>query len=186
MCHIGQYISNWRYHAVSKLKPNTGEGSSALTSDHIVNAGDDFMCNFAFSFTLFVVHGSVPDCFQSSTIVPIPKGHIMQMCLTGQIFEVSALSSLFSRQTYLTLLFYIDTMIYYDILLSSELQITLRICTPWSWKKPYLIYYKQHETPVFWTFHDASKAFGRLHYCKLFELLSKRQLPALIWCVFVN
>jgi len=30
-------------HAVSKLKPHNGEYSSALTSDHVVNAGDDLI-----------------------------------------------------------------------------------------------------------------------------------------------
>lgn len=37
-------------------------------------------------------------------------------------------------------------------------------------------YYKQHQTPVFCTFLDATKAFDRLHYCNLFKLLLKRQL----------
>ena len=61
-------------YAVSKLKPHKGEGSSALMSDHIVNAGDDFLCHIAFLFTSIVVHGSVPDGFLSSTIILIPKG----------------------------------------------------------------------------------------------------------------
>jgi len=35
-------------HAVSNLKHHVGEGSSSLTSDHVFNAGDDFMCHIAF------------------------------------------------------------------------------------------------------------------------------------------
>jgi len=46
--------------------------------------------------------------------------------------------------------------------------------------------YKQHQTPVFCTFLDASKAFDRLHYCKLFKLLLKRQLPVHILRVLIN
>jgi len=64
-------------------------GSSALTSDHVVNADDNLMCHIAFLFTLFVVHGSVPDGFLSSTIIPIPKSHNTNM--SDGIFEVSLL-----------------------------------------------------------------------------------------------
>jgi len=52
--------------------------------------------------------------------------------------------------------------------------------------KETISYYKQHQTPVFCTFLDASKAFDRLHYCKLFKLLLKRQLTADILRVLIN
>jgi len=64
VCHLGPYIKDIK-HAVSKLKPNKSEGSSALASDHVVNAGDNFICHIAYLFTLFVVHGYVPECFLS-------------------------------------------------------------------------------------------------------------------------
>jgi len=47
--------------------------------------------------------------------------------------------------------------------------------------KETISYYKQHQT-----FLDASKAFDRLHYCKLFRLLLKRQLPVHIVRVLIN
>src|SRR5664279_2399223 len=43
-------------------------------SDHIINAGDDCHTHMARLFTAIVVHGTVPDSFLYSTIVPIPKG----------------------------------------------------------------------------------------------------------------
>jgi len=52
--------------------------------------------------------------------------------------------------------------------------------------KETISYYKQHQTPVFCTFLDAFKAFDRLHYCKLFRLLLKRQLPVHILRVLIN
>jgi len=52
--------------------------------------------------------------------------------------------------------------------------------------KEIISYYKQHLTTVFCTFLDASKAFDRLHFCKLFKLLLKRQLPAHILRVPIN
>ena len=46
--------------------------------------------------------------------------------------------------------------------------------------------YKQHQTPVICTFLDASKAFDSVWYCKLFNLLLKRQLLAHILWVFIS
>ena len=60
--------------AVLKLKPHKSEGCSKLTSDHIINAGDDILCHIAFLFTSIVIHGFIPDSFLSCTIRPVPTG----------------------------------------------------------------------------------------------------------------
>ena len=52
--------------------------------------------------------------------------------------------------------------------------------------KELLAYYVDHQSSVYCTFFDASKAFGRLQYCKLFELLVSRQLLAPIIGVLIN
>ena len=44
--------------------------------------------------------------------------------------------------------------------------------------KETISYYVKHRSSVFCTFLDASKAFDRAHYCKLFRLLIKRGIPA--------
>ena len=43
-----------------------------------------------------------------------------------------------------------------------------------------------NQNPVFCTFLDASKAFDKLHYCKLFKLLVKRDVPALFVRLLAN
>jgi len=70
--------------------------SSAITSDHVVNAGDDLMCHIAFLFTSFVVHGPVSDGFPLSMITPILKGHNANMSDSTN-FRGIALSSLFGK-----------------------------------------------------------------------------------------
>jgi hypothetical protein len=52
--------------------------------------------------------------------------------------------------------------------------------------KETIAYYVQNQSPVFCTFLDASKAFDRINYCKLFKLLMKRKLPAYIIRVLAN
>jgi len=46
--------------------------------------------------------------------------------------------------------------------------------------KEALSYYATNQSNVFCTFLDATKAFDRIDYCKLFRLLLKRDLPACI------
>jgi len=46
--------------------------------------------------------------------------------------------------------------------------------------------YLNKESSVLCTFLDASDAFDRLNYCKLFRLLNKRDLPACIIRVLIN
>ncbi len=52
--------------------------------------------------------------------------------------------------------------------------------------KETISYYIKHQSSVYCTFLDASKAFDRVHYCKLFRLLVKRGLPACIIRILIN
>jgi len=52
--------------------------------------------------------------------------------------------------------------------------------------KKVVSYYVQHQSPAFCTFLDATKAFGRIKYCKLFKLRLQCHLPAPIIRVLVN
>ena len=52
--------------------------------------------------------------------------------------------------------------------------------------KETIAYYDQNRSSVFCTFLDASKAFDRINYCKLFNLLLKRELPSFIIRVLIQ
>jgi len=52
--------------------------------------------------------------------------------------------------------------------------------------KEVVSYYVEHQSPIFRTFLDATKAFEKIKYYKLFKLLSQRHLPATIIRVLDN
>ena len=52
--------------------------------------------------------------------------------------------------------------------------------------KETISYYITNNSNVFCTFLDSSKAFDRVHYCKLFRLVLQRGLPACIVRVLIN
>ena len=60
--------------AVSRLKAHKNDSSSELSSDHIINAGNDWFTHVACLLTAMAVHGAVPEGFWLSKILPIPKG----------------------------------------------------------------------------------------------------------------
>src|SRR5664279_3158638 len=149
--------------AVSRLKAHKNDGSTGLTSDHIINAGDDCFTHMSLLFTAIVVHGTVPDSFLYSTIVPIPKGKHGSASDSSN-FRGITLSSIYGK------LF--DNIVltrYGERLLSSELQFGFKaksstnLCS--MVLKESMAYYVNHQSSVFCTFLDASKAFDRLHYC---------------------
>jgi len=52
--------------------------------------------------------------------------------------------------------------------------------------KETMAYYSSNHSSVFCSFLDATKAFDRVNYCKLFRLLIKRHLPAHVICLLIN
>ena len=134
-----------------------------LSSDHIINAGDVCFMHIALLFTAIITHGTIPESFLLSTIVPIPKGKNVNMSDSGN-FRGIALSSIFGKIFDNIVLFR-----YSSNLLSSELQFGFKaksstnLCS--MVLKESLAYYTNNHSSVFCTLLDASKAFDRLHYC---------------------
>ena len=131
-----------------------------------------------------MVHGSVPEDLFQSTAIPIPKGRntnvtdsgnyrgIFMSSIFGKIFDIV----IFSR--------------YSEHLESCELQFSFRpkrsaaMCT--MMLKETVSYYAKNSSNVYCTFLDATKAFDRVEYCKLFKLLMDRDMPVHVIRVLLN
>ena len=166
------------YNAISKLAPHKNDGNYELSSDHIIQAGADLSVHIGFLLSAAISHGTVPSDFSVNTILPIPK--IKNASVTSSDnFRGIALSSILVK------LF--DNIVihrFYDNLCTSELQFGFKsnssthMCT--MILKETLSYYTHHNSFVYCTFLDASKAFDRVNYCKLFRILIDRGLPVYI------
>jgi hypothetical protein len=120
----------------------------------------------------------VPDDFLMGTLIPIPKGNNVNVT-ASENYRGITLSSVFGR--------ILDSIIlsrYASLLVTSDLQFGFKrkrsttMCT--MVVKEVISYYMNHDSSVFCTFLDASIAFDKVHYCKLFSLLLARNIPALI------
>ena len=155
-----------------------------MSTDHLKNSGDDLLTHIALLFTAISIHGAAPDSFHLNTIVPIPKGRNVNMS-DRSIFRGIALSPVDGK--------IFDNIILeqYNVkLMSSELQFGFKphsstnMCSMVSEEE--IAHHNSHNSSVFCSFLDATKAFDKLHYCTLFELLTKRELPAHIIRLLIN
>jgi len=102
--------------AVKRLKPHKNDMCAGLSSNHFMNAGDDCFTRMSMLFNAIGVHGSLPDTFMYSTIVPIPKTRNVNISDSSNYHGI-ALSSLYGKLFDNVVLMYFS-----DKLTTSELQ----------------------------------------------------------------
>ena len=170
--------------AIENLNAHKNDGNLGICTDHFINGGDDLSVHIALLFSCINVHGYVPSDFSASTIIPIPKKSNADTSSSDN-FRGIALSSVFCK--------ILDNVIlhkFQDKLNSCDLQFGFKrkssthMCT--MVLKETLAYYNSNQTSVFCTFLDASKAFDRINYCKLFRFLLERKLPAVVIRVLIS
>ena len=117
-------------------------------------------------------------------VIPIPKKRNGNMA-DSENFRGIALSSVFGKTFDNVILHkYHDNLDTSDLQFGFKQQSSTNMCT--MVLKETIAYYSSHHSSVFCTFLDASKAFDRVNFCKLFRLLIKRGLPACIVRTLIN
>jgi hypothetical protein len=164
--------------AICKLKYGKGDGEEGLYSDHFINAPFSFHVILSLLFNSMVVHGFTPQSMLLGTMIPIPKNRKKSVCNSDN-YRAIALSSIFSKV--------LDIIIIskeQNVLLTSSLQfgfkhgVSTTQCTFTMLET--IDYYNFNQSNVYCLMLDATKAFDRVKYCKLFSLLLKRNMSPLL------
>jgi hypothetical protein len=143
-----------------------------------VHAGDDVAVHIALLISSCIMRGYVPDDLCLTTVTPIPKGNNADLSELNNYRGIS-LSSIICKIIDLVIL---DRYSY--LLNTSDSQFGFKknrstgMCI--LLVKEVIAYYTRDSGSVYCTLLDASKAFDRVNYCKLFGLLIDRKVPPII------
>ena len=142
--------------------------------DHFIHGNRQLYVLLSILFTLFLRHGFSPDSMILETMIPIPKDK-----KSSTNYRAIALSSIFSK-----ILDWIILIKEENSLCSSEIQFGFKkglSTTQCTFSMLEVIdYYNVNKSSVCSLQVDASKAFDRVNYCKLFAELLKRNICPLL------
>lgn len=179
-CDHAQYIvsANDISNAISHLKSGKSDGSEGLFSDHFINGTHRFYVLLALLYTCILTHGFSPDSMILGTMIPIPKDKKKSLCDSSNYRSI-ALSSILSK-----ILDWIILTKERTSLISSDLQFGFKegtSTTQCTFSMMEIIdYYNYNKSDVHVLMLDASKAFDRVNYCRLFKELLNRNMSPLV------
>ena len=163
---------------MSHLKNGKSDGSEGLFSDHFLHATHRFYVILSILYTLFLSHGFSPDSMIMGTMIPIPKNRKQSLCNSSN-YRAIALSSIFGK-----ILDWVILIKEESALCSSHLQFGFKkgmSTTQCTYSMLETVNYSNfNKSNVFVLMLDASKAFDRVNYCKLFGELLKRDISPIV------
>ncbi len=153
-------------------------GKEALMSDNIIHGTHSLYVLLTIVFNAMLIHGVSPDSMILGTMVPIPKNKKKSLCNSDN-YRAIALSSIIGK-----ILDWVILIKERHVLKSSNLQfgfknnLSTTQCTFCMMET--VNYYNFNRSNVYVLLLDATKAFDRVKYCKLFRELSNRQMSPLV------
>ena len=146
--------------AVSALKTRKSDGMLGLHTDHIINAPVSCYVILSLLFSSMLVHGYVPDELLRSTIVPIPKNNLGNLCSSENYRGIALCNPILKL---------FECIIYKArccSLTTYENQFAFKEChspvTCTVVLKETVTYYRERNTKVYACLVDATKAFDHL------------------------
>ena len=164
--------------AIRALKRGKSVGHALLAAEHFIHANPILNVIVSIIYTAFITHGHMPDSIMKTIIVPLVKnktGNMSDKNNYRPIALVTAASKILELVLLNNIESFIDTK---HTQFGFKRKHATDLCI-YSLKNV-IQYYRQHNSPVFTCFLDASRAFDRVNYWTLFNKLIQRGVPLLI------
>ena len=170
--------------AIKKLKIGKNDSWLPHTSDSIIHGTDTLTQYLALLFNMMLKHGHSPYGMLVGTMIPLPKGK-WKSKRDSENYRAITLSSLFGKLLDLIILQKEGLKLQTDHLqFGYKKGISTTMCT--TVLRETVSYYTTKGTSVYGLMLDATKAFDRVNYCKLFKILLFRDVSPLVCRLLLN
>ena len=162
--------------AISRLKSEKNDGDKGLWLNLVIHSTPEWRYLLSYVISSMFIHGHYPDELLLSTISSLPKDRYGDVCDSRKYRGIS-LSSCITKIIDLVIL-----LKYPHCFRTSELQFAYKkhhatpMCT--LALKEVVKYYTSRRGSVYCCLLDATKAFDRVKFDKLFEIMIARNIPS--------
>ncbi len=163
---------------IKKLKSGKGDGGEGFKSDHLINSCTRLHVLLSILFRSIVMHGYSPRNLLVSTIVSIPKDSKASLCNQDNYRGISLFNSIAKVFDYVIIDLFGDHLMTSDMQFAYKEKHSTTLCSVIYLET--LQHYAKNGSSVFSCLLDASKAFDRIHYGKLFNILLHKDIPVFI------
>ncbi len=173
-----QYISAAEVkHSAQQLKSKKSDGDRGLNSNHMKYAHDDLYKHVSYLFTSMIMHGYSPDDVLIATISSLPKDRNGDLCDSTNYRGIALISCLTKMLDLIMIHRYKQNLKTSDLQYAFKQKHSTVMCN--LTLKETVSYYLNRESDVYCVALDASKAFDRVRYDKLFDILYKKGMPSI-------
>ena len=154
---------------ITNLKSSKSDGDTGFNSNHLIHGTHRLYTMLCLLFNSMLTHGYYPKELVKSTIISIPKDKSISLSKSTNYRGISLFNSINK------LFDYVIIDLCGDTLLTSEMQFGFKpkhsttLCT--TVLKEIINYYVRRNSNMYCCFLDASKAFDKIHFGKLFKTL---------------
>ena len=170
--------------AVKMLKVGKSDGKGEFYSDHLKHSGPCLHMALSVLFNSMLVHGYTPDALLSSFVVSIPK-NLRASLSSSDNYRGISLCIAISKLLELVIL-----LRWRPLFMSSDLQFGYKVSHSTSMcsaiYREIVQYFTCRKSKVYSVLLDASKAFDKVHFGKLFNLLLDRGIPPAVVRVLLD
>lgn len=172
------------FEAIKTLKCNKSDGSEGFMSNHLILSCDRFIANISMLFTAMLTHGYQPRKLLEGTIESIPKDKRKDLCMSSNYRGITLCNSISKLFDMIILSRYSDNLSTSELQFAFKSKHSTAMCT--LVLKEIVRYYSNNGSKTYSCYIDATKAFDRVRYDKLFGLLIERGIPPIIVRVMLN